>query len=239
MDTPIIELRGLRKRFNVGTAIETEVLHGIDLEVRTGEFACLIGPSGSGKSTLLNMIGLLDRPSGGRYLLKGQPIEQADDDTRTRARLHTLGFVFQFHHLLPAFTALENVTLPMLMRDGVVTAAARAQGAALLEAVGLGKVLARKPSELSGGMQQRVAIARALALSPDLVLADEPTGNLDTHTADEVFALLRAFNRERSTAFLIVTHDPRLAARCDRVVELRDGTLVRDEAQIAVSTGAP
>jgi lipoprotein-releasing system ATP-binding protein len=165
-------------------------------------------------------------------------IGQSDDDTRTRARLNTLGFVFQFHHLLPAFSALENVTLPMLMRDGVVTAAARAEGAALLEAVGLGQVLDRKPSELSGGMQQRVAIARALALSPDLVLADEPTGNLDTQTADDVFALLRDFNRRRGTAFLIVTHDPRLAARCDRVVELRDGTIVRDEAQVAATPGA-
>jgi lipoprotein-releasing system ATP-binding protein len=238
MSTPIIELRGLRKRFNEGTAIESEVLHGIDLDVHRGEFACLIGPSGSGKSTLLNMIGLLDQPSGGQYRLKGVAIGQSDDDTRTRARLNTLGFVFQFHHLLPAFSALENVTLPMLMRDGVVTAAARAEGAALLEAVGLGQVLDRKPSELSGGMQQRVAIARALALSPDLVLADEPTGNLDTQTADDVFALLRDFNRRRGTAFLIVTHDPRLAARCDRVVELRDGSIVRDAAQVPATPPA-
>jgi len=224
----IIELAGVRKTYNAGTPVAVEVLHGIDLAVGRGEFACLIGPSGSGKSTLLNLIGLLEWPSAGSYRLKGRPIEQADDDERTRARLETLGFVFQFHHLLPAFSALENVMMPGLMRDGAHTPQQRANAASLLEAVGLGAALGKRPPELSGGMQQRVAIARALALAPDLVLADEPTGNLDTHTADDVFALLRRFNETRGTAFLIVTHDPRLAARCDRVIELRDGTIVSD-----------
>ena len=231
MTTPIIELQGLRKTYNPGTAVATEVLHGIDLTVSEGEFACLIGPSGSGKSTLLNLIGLLEWPSAGSYRLKGRPIAQADDDERTRARLDTLGFVFQFHHLLPAFSSLENVMMPGLLRHGAYTAEQRANCVELLRAVGLGDALHKRPPELSGGMQQRVAIARALALSPDLVLADEPTGNLDTHTADDVFALLRRFNETRRTAFLIVTHDPRLAARCDRVVELRDGTLVHDAAR--------
>lgn len=231
MTTPIIDLRGVCKSYNPGTPVAVEVLHGIDLAVCEGEFACLIGPSGSGKSTLLNLIGLLEWPSAGAYLLKGRPIEQANDDERTRARLETLGFVFQFHHLLPAFSALENVMMPGLMRYGAYTAAQRASAAELLAAVGLGDAMHKRPNELSGGMQQRVAIARSLALAPDLVLADEPTGNLDTHTADDVFALLRQFNETRRTAFIIVTHDPRLAARCDREIELRDGVLVNDAAR--------
>jgi len=224
----VIELKGICKTYNPGTPVALEVLHGIDISVRGGEFACLIGPSGSGKTTLLNLIGLLEWPSAGSYHLKGRPIEQAGDDERTRARLETLGFVFQFHHLLPAFSALENVMMPGLMRYGAYTAEQRANAAELLAAVGLSSAMHKRPPELSGGMQQRVAVARALALSPDLVLADEPTGNLDTHSADDVFGLLRRFNETRGTAFLIVTHDPRLAARCDRVVELRDGVIVGD-----------
>lgn len=233
MTAPVVELAGIRKVYNAGTPVEHEVLHGIDLAVARGEFACLIGPSGSGKSTLLNIIGLLEGPTSGRYDLKGRSMQDASDDERTRARLDTLGFVFQFHHLLPAFSALENVMLPTMMRDGAFTAAGRANAEALLRAVGLGDAMRKRPPQLSGGMQQRVAIARALVLSPDLVLADEPTGNLDTHSADEAFALLRRFNETRGTAFLIVTHDPRLAARCDRVIELRDGGIVGDRAQIA------
>ena len=228
MNPAIIELRNIRKTYNAGTPVAAEVLHGIDIAIGRGEFACLIGPSGSGKSTLLNLIGLLEWPSAGSYHLRGRPIEQADDDERTRARLETLGFVFQFHHLLPAFTALENVMLPGLMRYGAYTTEQRANATELLTAVGLGGALHKRPPELSGGMQQRVAIARALALAPELVLADEPTGNLDTHSADDVFELMRRFNETRGTAFLIVTHDPRLAARCDRVIELRDGAIVSD-----------
>ena len=228
MNPAIIELKDIRKTYNAGTPVAAEVLHGIDIAVGRGEFACLIGPSGSGKSTLLNLIGLLEWPSAGSYHLRGRPIEQAGDDERTRARLETLGFVFQFHHLLPAFTALENVLLPGLMRYGTYTAEQRANAIELLTAVGLGGEMHKRPPELSGGMQQRVAIARALALSPDLVLADEPTGNLDTHSADDVFELMRRFNETKGTAFLIVTHDPRLAARCDRVIELRDGAIVSD-----------
>lgn len=228
MNPAIIDLRDLHKTYNPGTPVAVEVLHGIDIAVREGEFACLIGPSGSGKSTLLNLIGLLEWPTSGSYHLNGRPIAQANDDERTRARLETLGFVFQFHHLLPAFSALENVMLPGLMRYGAHTAEQRRNATELLTAVGLGDALHKRPNELSGGMQQRVAIARALALAPPLVLADEPTGNLDTHTADGVFELMRRFNETKGTAFLVVTHDPRLAARCDRVVELRDGTIVSD-----------
>ena len=229
MTATILELADIRKSYNEGTPVAAEVLHGINITLRAGEFACLIGPSGSGKSTLLNVIGLLERPSAGSYLLKSRAIQEASDDERTRARLETLGFVFQFHHLLPAFSALENVMLPGLMRDGAFTPQQRANAQQLLEAVGLAEAINRPPKELSGGMQQRVAIARALALAPELVLADEPTGNLDTHTADDVFALMRKFNESKGTAFLLVTHDPRLAARCDRVIELRDGTIVRDK----------
>jgi lipoprotein-releasing system ATP-binding protein len=228
VNPPIIELSGIRKTYNEGTPVAAEVLHGIGLAVGAGEFACLMGPSGSGKSTLLNLIGLLERPSAGAYLLKGRPMGEAGDDERTRARLETLGFVFQFHHLLPAFSALENVMMPGLLRYGAYTAELRENAAALLAAVGLADAINKRPNELSGGMQQRVAVARALALGPDLVLADEPTGNLDTHAADGVFELMRRFNENRGTAFLIVTHDPRLAARCDRVIELRDGEIVSD-----------
>jgi lipoprotein-releasing system ATP-binding protein len=222
---PLVALRGVRKSYNVGTPIEAEVLHGIDLELRAGEFAAMIGPSGSGKSTLLNLIGLLERPTAGEYRLRGRRIDTLGDDGLTAARLRTLGFVFQFHHLVPAFDALENVAMPALIRDGRIDAAARDRAMALLEAVGLAQAARRRPSQLSGGMQQRVAIARALMHDPPLVLADEPTGNLDTASSQQVFELMRRFNRESGTAFLIVTHDQRIAQRCDRVIEMVDGQI--------------
>ncbi|MEY3252097.1 MAG: hypothetical protein RL227_1070 [Pseudomonadota bacterium] len=225
---PLVALRDIRKSYNVGLPNEAEVLHGIDLTLAHGEFVALIGPSGSGKSTLLNMLGLLERPSSGRYTLAGSAVQGLGDDDLTRMRRETLGFVFQFHHLLPAFTALENVTLPALARDGHVSAALRERGRELLAGVGLAAVMDRKPLALSGGMQQRVAIARALVLQPALVLADEPTGNLDTASADDVFVLLRRMHAEVGTSFLIVTHDARLAGRCDRIVEIVDGRLARD-----------
>ncbi|MCX7228864.1 MAG: ABC transporter ATP-binding protein [Burkholderiales bacterium] len=218
-------MSAVRKSYDIGTPIEVEVLHGIDLVLARGEFAAMIGPSGSGKSTLLTLIGLLERPTSGEYRLLGRRIDTLDDDALTRARLDTLGFVFQFHHLIPAFDALENVAMPALIRDGRIDAAARARATSLLEAVGLADAAHRRPSQLSGGMQQRVAIARALMHDPPLVLADEPTGNLDTASSTAVFELMRRFNRESGTAFLIVTHDPRIADRCDRVIELVDGRL--------------
>jgi lipoprotein-releasing system ATP-binding protein len=222
---PLVALSGIRKVYNPGTPIEAEVLHGIDLEIAAGEFAAMIGPSGSGKSTLLNLIGLLERPSAGEYRLQGRRTDTLSDDALTEARLSTLGFVFQFHHLITAFDALENVAMPALIRSGRIDAAARARAGMLLEAVGRGEARHRRPSELSGGMQQRVAIARALMHDPPLVLADEPTGNLDTASANAAFELMRRFSRESGTAFLIVTHDPRIAQRCDRVIELIDGQL--------------
>lgn len=230
---PLIALQGVRKSYNLGLPSEVEVLHGVDLCIQPGEFIALVGPSGSGKSTLLNVLGLLERMSSGSYRLQGRETSDLDDDGLTLLRRQSLGFVFQFHHLLPAFTALENVTLPALMAQGVVTGQDRRRAMDLLEAVGLEKALQKKPAELSGGMQQRVAIARALVQQPPLVLADEPTGNLDTQSSQEVFALLRQIHRDLGTAFLIVTHDPRLAQQCDRVVEIVDGQIARDMAQSA------
>lgn len=225
----LIELDNVRKSYNIGQPNETEVLHGLDLNVKRGEFMALIGPSGSGKSTLLNIVGLLERMSSGRYLLQGEEVQALDDAGLTLRRRSTLGFVFQFHHLLPAFSALENVTLPVLMAEGRVGTQHRQRARELLAAVGLSRAMDKRPSELSGGMQQRVAIARALVMDPAVVLADEPTGNLDTASSDEVFALLRRMHAERGTSFVVVTHDPRLAARCDRIVELVDGRIARDE----------
>jgi len=222
---PVLVLEGVVKTYGEGERA-LEVLHGIDLEVRAGELACLIGPSGSGKSTLLNLLGLLDRPTRGRVHLTGVDTTDLDDAERTRLRNRALGFVFQFHHLVSALTAEENVRMPLALATGRMSASLRPRALELLDAVGLLDRADSPAGQLSGGQQQRVAIARALVASPALVLADEPTGNLDTRTADQVFELFRRFHRERGTAFLIVTHDPRLAARCDRTIELVDGAIV-------------
>ncbi len=226
----LIDMGEVRKSYNIGLPSEAEVLHGVSLQVQRGEFIALIGPSGSGKSTLLNIVGLLEGMTAGSYRLQGQEVHGLDDAALTLLRRSTLGFVFQFHHLLPAFTALENVTLPALMRGGRVSVKQREHARALLASVGLANAMDKRPAELSGGMQQRVAIARALVMEPALVLADEPTGNLDTASSDEVFVQLRRMHVELGTTFVVVTHDPRLAARCDRLVELIDGRIARDEA---------
>lgn len=222
----ILQLTDIRKSYNVGTPVETEVLHGISISLQTAEFVALKGPSGSGKSTLLNIIGLLERPTSGVLEIAGQQAQSLDDAGMTALRGNTIGFVFQFHHLLPAFTALENVMLPSIIANGTATAQAEATARDLLARVGLQGAQHKRPGELSGGMQQRVAIARSLSQNPRLILADEPTGNLDTVSADEVFGLLREFNQDHGSACLIVTHDPRLAARCDREIELVDGSVV-------------
>ncbi|MES2481939.1 MAG: ABC transporter ATP-binding protein [Pseudomonadota bacterium] len=230
MTTPwLLELDDVRKRYNIGLPSEAEVLHGVSLRLAAGEFTALVGPSGSGKSTLLNILGLLEHLSSGSYRLQGEPVQDLDDDGLTLRRRRTLGFVFQFHHLLPAFSALENVTLPVLAAEGRVPDTVLQRARELLDAVGLSGAMGKRPAELSGGMQQRVAIARALVLQPALVLADEPTGNLDTVSSNEVFTLLRRIHAERGTAFIVVTHDSRLAARCDRLIELVDGQVSRDE----------
>jgi lipoprotein-releasing system ATP-binding protein len=224
----VLRLAGLRKSYNLGLSTEVEVLHGVDLSLGRHDFAALIGPSGSGKSTLLNLLGLLDSPSAGEVYLLGRPTQEMDDAGRTRLRASAIGFVFQFHHLLPAFSAIENVIMPLMVTRGRPTAEVIERAQMLLAAVGLEAFQDRKPSQLSGGQQQRVAIARALVTRPALLLADEPTGNLDTKTAAGVFELFRRFNREFGCAVLVVTHDARLSAACDRTIELVDGQIVSD-----------
>jgi lipoprotein-releasing system ATP-binding protein len=227
--TATLRLEGVRKSYDIGTPVEAEVLHGIDLVLQEGEFTALIGPSGSGKTTLLNLIGLLDRPSGGALFIEGQKTGDLGDTELTRLRGRSIGFVFQYHYLLPAFTALENVMMPILAARGHPDEEMRETAAALLDKVGLTPWRDNKANDISGGQQQRVAIARALAMRPALVLADEPSGNLDTQSADSVFDLMRSVNEASHTTFLIVTHDPRLAQRCDRIIELVDGNIVSDK----------
>jgi len=229
-----LRLSGVRKSYGAGTPLETEVLHGIDLALRHGEFAALIGPSGSGKTTLLNVIGLLDQPTRGKIFIAGQDASTLGETELTQLRGRAIGFIFQYHYLLPAFTARENVMMPMLAARGHADDAMRETAAALLDRVGLTPWRDQKASDISGGQQQRVAIARALAMNPALVLADEPSGNLDTQNADAVFDLMRDVNVKSGTTFLIVTHDPRLAQRCDRIVELVDGRIVSDRGNANV-----
>jgi len=226
MPDPVLELRGVIKDF--GDAVVTRVLHGIDLRVMPGEFAALIGPSGSGKSTLLNLVGLLDRPTSGEVRVQGQRTDTLADDERTALRARSLGFVFQFHHLIGALSAVENVMMALASDQPRLTREMRQRSAEALAAVGLADRVDADPRRLSGGQQQRVAIARALVRRPPLVLADEPTGNLDTKTSDDIFTLMREVNAAQGIAFLIVTHDPRIANRCDRIVELVDGRIVYD-----------
>jgi lipoprotein-releasing system ATP-binding protein len=221
----ILRLEKVCKAYNVGQPTETEVLHGIDLELDHGEFLALIGPSGSGKSTLLNIVGLLDRPTSGRLLIKGQDTAALDDAEITRLRGHTIGFVFQYHLLISAFTARENVMMPILVDRGFPSAEIEERANRLLAQVGLEKFAGNLANNMSGGQQQRVSVARALAMNPDLVLADEPTGNLDTKSADAVFELMRQVNRDSGTSFLLVTHNMDLARRCDRIIEVVDGCI--------------
>lgn len=224
----VLRLEALRKSYNIGQPNEIEVLHGIDLCIERQDFAALIGPSGSGKSTLLNILGLLDQPSSGELYLLGQPTSAMNDRSRTALRGNSIGFVFQFHHLIQAFTALDNILMPLMMTQGKPDQQGLQRARDLLAAVGLEKFADRKPNELSGGQQQRVAIARALVTEPALLLADEPTGNLDTKTAADMFELFRKVHRERNCAVLLVTHDPRLSSTCDRTVNLVDGRIESD-----------
>ena len=226
MDNSIVELEGITRNF--GDVVVTEVLKGIDLTVEPGEFTALVGPSGSGKSTLLNIMGLLDRPTSGRVVVDGKSTTELDDAAITGIRGRTLGFIFQFHHLLTGFSALENVMMPAGVDQGSFRDATRERADELLTDVGLHDHEAKDVRHLSGGQQQRVAIARALMNEPELVLADEPTGNLDTKTADQVMDLLRRINEERGTAFVVVTHEEARAERCRRYINLVDGEIVED-----------
>ena len=223
MSEPILEIRDLKRRFIQGE-VTIDVLRGVDLAVRPGEIVALLGPSGSGKSTLLQAVGLLEGGFEGSIRINGVQAEALGTDARTDLRRDALGFVYQFHHLLPDFDAVENVMLPQLIRDAT-PGDARARAEQLLTTLGLGARLNHRPAKLSGGEQQRVAVARALANRPPLVLADEPTGNLDEATADIVFAEFIGLVRGEGSAALVATHNERLAARMDRVVRLHEGRL--------------
>ena len=224
----LIEFDAVCKYYQMGDTTVKAADH-ITMKIEKGEFVAIVGQSGSGKSTCMNIIGCLDVPTAGSYRLNGREVGKMSGNEQAEVRNEMLGFIFQQYNLLPKLNLLENVEVPLIYA-GVPRAERRRRAREALEQVGLGDKLKNKPNQLSGGQQQRVAIARALVTNPSLVLADEPTGNLDTHSADDVFALLREFNRRQHTTFLIVTHDPRLAARCDRIIELVDGRIVADQA---------
>jgi lipoprotein-releasing system ATP-binding protein len=223
--TPLA-MRGVRHTYKEGKSGQLEVLKGIDLTVNSGEIVALVGQSGTGKSTLLHIAGLLERPTSGEVDVGGLPCAKMSDTERTRVRRERMGFVYQFHHLLPEFSAVENIVLPQMIA-GRSKSAARARALELLDMVGLKPRASHRPAELSGGEQQRVAIARALANEPMVMMADEPTGNLDLHTAETVFAVLVNALRATGKGALIATHNPELAARMDRTLTLVDGVLVQ------------
>ena len=222
----ILQLENVTRVY--GTVNQTRALNGVSLSVKKGEFAAIVGPSGSGKSTLLNLIGALDRPSEGVVRIGGESLSELDDEGLARLRRRYLGFIFQFHYLMPDFSALENVLMPFSLDHGSPSEVEIQEAKSLLERVGLKDKMKNRATDLSGGQQQRVAIARALAGKKPLILADEPTGNLDTENSHEAFRLMREFNKTEGTTFLLVTHDPELAERADRIISIVDGKVAQD-----------
>ncbi|MGP8321557.1 MAG: ABC transporter ATP-binding protein [Methanosarcinaceae archaeon] len=221
----IIQIKNLTKIF--GDGVDIKALDGVDLNIERGEFLAIVGPSGSGKSTLLNQIGILDTPTNGTILLNGVDVTKMSDKQRSITRNKQLGFIFQYHHLLPDFNALENVMMPMLI-SGVKSSQARENARKMLDEVGLGDRMKHRPNQLSGGQNQRVAIARALVNKPSIVIGDEPTGNLDSKSSDNIYELLRKLNREHNQTFILVTHDKHMAAKTDRIIRLVDGKICED-----------
>jgi len=229
----VMEARDIKKVF--GTTIKTEVLHGISFKLVSGEFVSIIGYSGSGKSTLLNILGALDTPTSGEILFKGKEYGKMSENDLADFRNQNMGFIFQFHHLLPEFTAIENVLIPTWIRMGNNSMKHASRAKELLDLVGLKEFINNKSTNLSGGQQQRVAIARALINNPTILLGDEPTGNLDTDTTDQVYKLFRDINKELGTTLLIVTHNDHIATKSDRVIEIRDGNISRDYLNIKLT----
>lgn len=224
-DKKKIEIRDLTKIY--GDGVEVRALDGVDLDIEKGEFLAIIGPSGSGKSTLLNMIGILDTPTSGTILLDGVDVINASQKQRSKMRNQKLGFIFQYHHLLPDFNAIENVMMPLLI-NGIKKSKAKKIAYEMLDEVGLNDRANHRPNQLSGGQNQRVAIARALANNPDIVIGDEPTGNLDSKSSDVIYDLLRKLNEEHDQTFILVTHDERMAEKTDRIIRLVDGKIGDD-----------
>jgi ABC-type antimicrobial peptide transport system, ATPase component len=223
----IIRARGLSKVYLNG--VEVHALDNVDLDIKKGEFLSITGPSGSGKSTLLHMIGILDTPTSGSITIDGRVVTDMSEKERSKVRNEVLGFIFQYHHLMPDFNALENVMMPLLI-GGMKRSDAKKIAAKLLEDVGLGDRMDHLPNQLSGGQAQRVAIARALANNPGIVIGDEPTGNLDTKSSDRIYELLRQLNRDRGQTFILVTHDEEMARKTDRIVRIVDGRIASDSA---------
>jgi putative ABC transport system ATP-binding protein len=234
----LVSARGLTKTYQMGSEV-VRALDGVDLDIHQGELCAIVGQSGSGKSTLMNLIGCLDSPTSGRYALAGIPVETLSDEELAEVRNRHIGFVFQSFHLLPRQTALDNVVLPLVYRrsNRLDAEQRRVLGMAALTQVGLAERASHKPSELSGGQRQRVAIARALITEPSIVLADEPTGNLDSKTSEDILTVLIELSRKHGRTVIIVTHDPEVATRCDRQVQLKDGRVLFDSAKNDVSRG--
>ncbi len=228
-----LEIKNINKTY--GTKIKNQVLFDINLSVEEGEFISIIGQSGSGKSTLLNIIGTLDAPTSGDVIINGININNMSQNHLASVRNQQLGFIFQFHYLLPEFTVMENVLMPYMLSSKKITKEVRMRAEELLSIVGLSKVKNNMATDLSGGQQQRTAVARALINNPKIILADEPTGNLDSNTTEEVYELLRDINKKFNTTFLIITHDNRIAEKTDRIIEVKDGTIVQDIAQYKAS----